>query len=103
MATLFGEARGEFYAHAGRSELGGTIMVSMTIDYLAEAHYPQPLDMALGVAEIGRTSWVFQQLGRQNHQPVALCRAVLVLDKGRPTTAESEWKTVLAQYQLGSA
>ena len=100
MVALLGEGRGLFHAHLGRKELAGTIIVSMKVDYLSEAFYPEPVDILLGVASIGNSSWTFQQLARQNDVAVALCTSVMVvIDQGRAVLTP-EWRSTLETYSL---
>lgn len=56
-----------------------TMMVaSFAVEYLGQAYYPQPLDVSVAVARIGRTSYVLQQLVKQEDRIVSFAQSVMV-------------------------
>lgn len=58
---------------------GWTAMVaSLTIEYLAQMYYPEPLDVHCGAASFGRTSYRINQLVTQGERVVAFADAVMV-------------------------
>ncbi len=88
MATIFEESRSAFF----RSVPDGwpprglrPMVVSVHLDYLAEAFYPAPIQMKFGVLEIGRSSWSLAGLALQQDHACALCLATVVCtEDGRP-------------------
>ena len=60
MAAAFEDARARFDVAQGHLETMGhmrTMIAANHIDYVGEAHYPAPLDMYVGVLDLGRSSW----------------------------------------------
>jgi acyl-CoA thioester hydrolase len=83
MVGLLEEGRVGFHGaagyHAAMAEAKvGAMVARNAIDYLAEAHYPAPIDIHCGAAELGRSSYQLVQLVTQGGRPVAFARAVMV-------------------------
>lgn len=82
MAAIIEDARVRFHLASGFAKAipaGAQIMVvSLTIDYLAQAHYPHPLVIHSGLASVGERSLRLRHLLVQNGRPVALAEAVAV-------------------------
>ena len=70
----FDVARG-YAQHLGR---GQTMIVANYIDYVGQAHYPDPLEIYVGVLDIGRSSWTLGCLATQGGRACAFARSVLV-------------------------
>ena len=74
-ASLFGGVSGEMTA----------MVVSAAIEYLGESHHPDPLDMHVGAARIGTTSYELCQLVMQGRDVIAFAWVTLVCMKaGKP-------------------
>ncbi len=85
MAAAFEDARVRFDHVAGlRAHYASTrvMIAAASIDYLAEAHYPDPLRIHVAVLDIGRSSWTLGELAMQDRRPCAYCRAVMVSTDG---------------------
>jgi acyl-CoA thioester hydrolase len=54
------------------------MVVQQTLRYLAEAEYPEPVEIACGVSRIGTSSYDIVQALFQRGRCVGLCDAVLV-------------------------
>jgi acyl-CoA thioester hydrolase len=86
MAAIIEDGRVRFHIESGNAKAlpaGGQIMiVSLTIDYLAQAHYPLPISVHTGIAAIGSRSLRLRHLLVQEGRAVALAEgtAVFVLD-----------------------
>lgn len=81
MTTMLEEGRVRFHRQSGyRDSLGETtsMVANLNIDFLAETHFPEPLQVYCGILSLGRTSHVLGQLVTQEGKPVALSRTVLV-------------------------
>lgn len=81
MAAALEDARARFDVAQGHLEAMGharTMIVANYIDYVGEAHYPAPLDMYVGVLDLGRSSWTLACLATQDGRVCAFARAVLV-------------------------
>lgn len=81
MAAYFEDARVRFYTEIGmRAMLEDlrVMIVSIAIEYMDEAHYPQGLEVHSAIERIGRTSMTFIHLLRQGGRNVAFARCVMV-------------------------
>lgn len=81
LAELLEDARVRFLAasrlDAATAEMDGMV-AHFAIDYLAQSHYPEPLEIHVGATNLGRTSYHQVQLVRQGGRNVAFARSVLV-------------------------
>lgn len=82
MAAIIEDARVRFHMASGFARAipkGAQIMVvSLTIDYLAQAHYPLPVQVHSGVSSLGERSLRLRHLLIQDGRAVALAEAVVV-------------------------
>ena len=103
MAAVFEDGRVRFQATIGfqRTEALRPMVASVSIDYLAQAHYPGTLACYVGVAAIGRSSWTLQQLVTQAGTAVGTCNTVIVMTDGqRATPLPAAFREVLEQWSL---
>jgi acyl-CoA thioester hydrolase len=104
LVGIFEDARVRFHGVAGFHEAmtGGTTMVaSMAIEYLGQAYYPQPLDLHIAVTRLGRTSYVLQQLARQEDRVVSFAQSVMVcVADDRPAPIPAAFITSIAGWML---
>ena len=90
LAAMFEDARVRFSLAMGfradRSPGGRRFMVAaVEINYLAQAHFPDPIECLAAPLAIGRSSWTLHQSLLQHDVPVATARSVLVsIIEGRP-------------------
>lgn len=81
IARIFEEGRVRLYHASSYHSYFGTaqnMVVSLAIEYLAEANYPAPIALHMAVFSIGRSSHTIAQLAIQNSQPVAFAQTVTV-------------------------
>lgn len=82
MAAIIEDARLRFHMASGFAKAlpkGAQIMVvSLTIDYLAQAYYPHPVQVHSGVSALGERSMRLRHLLMQGDRAVALAEAVVV-------------------------
>lgn len=77
------------------------MMASFSIEYLGQAWYPQPLDMHAAVARIGNTSYVLQQLLKQEGRMVSFAQSVLVcMADNQPAALPAAVKDGLSPWML---
>lgn len=104
MAAIFQEGRVCFSREVGLMKMlqGRSIVVaSTTIDYVGEMHHPDPIELSVGVLDIGRTSYRLAQVARQNGQVGALAEFVLVArDGGAPTPLDDAWREKLEALRI---
>ncbi len=89
MAALFEAGRVRFNRQfltrdeefrAGEAAAGLRWLIArVEINYLAEAHFPAPLEVTSAIGRVGRSSWDIAAAGFQSGTCVALCDATLVL------------------------
>lgn len=82
VVVLLQEGRVRFNAGAGlRGGLDGLrlMVASLTVDYAAELHHPEPVELHSGIARIGRTSFVIAQRIRQRGLTAVYAESVMVV------------------------
>lgn len=83
MAGLFEAGRIKFNhangtANFPRASGDRWLIAAVSIAYVAEAHFPEPVTIGHGISRIGSSSWVIASAAFQNGQCVATCDATLV-------------------------
>ncbi|WP_017670720.1 acyl-CoA thioesterase [Blastomonas sp. AAP53] len=82
MAALFENGRVRFNRNLGleRRQPGERwLIASVAIDYVAEAHFPDPVEVMSGIGRIGSSSWDIYSAAFQQGVCVATCVSTLVL------------------------
>lgn len=85
MAAAFEDARARYDRSIGILELASDIrfvIAATDIAYIAEAYYPAPLTVHVGVVKVGRSSWAMAELAMQDGRPRAFCMATMVALSG---------------------
>jgi acyl-CoA thioester hydrolase len=84
VAAILQEARGGFNKRLLAHHLDGHGLVvgSLFIDYAGEMHFPDPVEVSVGVLEIGRSSFVLGQVARQRGRIAAYAEMALVVTAG---------------------
>ncbi|HUD30528.1 MAG TPA: acyl-CoA thioesterase [Novosphingobium sp.] len=81
MAGFLEDGRVRFHRESGyRDGLTGlsSMIASVAIEYLGEAHYPDPVTIHCAVEDTGRSSHRLIQLVTQDGRLVAFCRSTMV-------------------------
>ena len=94
MAGLFEHGRGMFN-HAIEVERRAPgqrwLIVSVAIEYIAEAHFPEPVEIASGILRIGRSSWDIASASFHGGERDATSITTIVLtDANGPTPLPQE-------------
>lgn len=106
MASLFEEGRVRFHRAAQFGPLsedddGSAMVVSLAIEFLGESHFPDPLDIHLGIARIGTTSYELLQLARQQGNVVCFARVTLVSTRqGAPYAISPQRREAAQQWMF---
>ena len=106
IAAMFEDARVRFNMALGlkpdRAPGGRRFMVAaVEINYLAQAHCPDPLECVAAPLGTGRTSWSLHQVLLQNSVPVATAKSVLVaIIDDRPTPLGDDMIAALKPWML---
>ncbi len=83
MATLFEQGRVLF----NRSQLSERrnrpqgvrwLVARVEVNYLAEAYFPQPVEVASGIGRVGRSSWTIFSAAFQDERCIGLCDTTIV-------------------------
>lgn len=89
MAGLFEHGRGMFnHAIEVQRRAPGQrwLIVSVNLDYIAEAHFPEHVDVASGILRVGSSSWDIASAAFQGGECKATCITTIVLtDTNGPT------------------
>jgi len=106
MASLLEEGRVRYHRASGFSDLCGELAMSMmvasiTIDFLGESLFPDPLEMHVACSQAGRTSTQLAQLVTQGGRVVVFSQSVLVCVKdGRPIEIPAAFRESLPAWML---
>lgn len=107
IAGLFEEGRYRFGLFlGGGSPLDGVNIVAakLTIDFLAEAHYPLDITMALGFRRLGRTSWTVIGGAFDGDRCVAVGEAVMVcVGPSGPVELPAGWRAAAEAHIISDA
>ncbi|HNW19592.1 MAG TPA: acyl-CoA thioesterase [Sphingorhabdus lacus] len=93
MAGLFEHGRGMFnHAIEVQRRAAGQrwLIVSVSLDYIAEAHFPEHVDVASGILRIGNSSWDIASAAFQGGECKATCITTIVLTDANGPTAINE-------------
>ena len=79
-ARFFEEGRVRLHASLGGLDMPGfrPIVANLTVDYLAEGRWPDPLTVGVGIARFGNSSYVVGLALFQKDACIALCDTVIV-------------------------
>ena len=83
MAALFETARVRFNHALGLMRFRGHrwLVAQVRIDYLAEGHHPDDVDIRSAIGDIGTRSWQILAAAFQDGRAIATCDAVLVMER----------------------
>lgn len=93
MAGLFEHGRGMFnHAIEVQRRAPGQrwLIVSVSLDYIAEAHFPEHVDIASGILRVGTSSWDIASAAFQGGECKATCITTIVLTDNNGPTPLSE-------------
>ena len=104
LAAMMEDARVRFNLAMGSAIKIGerrAMVASVSMEYLSQGHFPDPVTVHCAVERIGNSSWTVVQLLGQNGRPVAFARSALVaIADDRPTPIAEDYRPVLAQWSL---
>ena len=83
MAAIFEAARVRFNHALGLMRFRGHrwLIAQVRIDYLAEGHHPEDIEIRAGVADIGTRSWQVLAAAFQGGHAIATSDTVLVMER----------------------
>lgn len=103
MGALFESARVRFNHALGLVRFRGHrwLVAQVRIDYLAEAHFPEDIEIRSGIGDVGTRSWQILAAAFQGGQPVATCDVVLVMERQSGVSAlPSEFRDALEHCRV---
>ena len=104
LAAMMEDARVRFNQAIGLNVKMGerrAMVASVGMEYLAQGHFPQPVDAHCGIEQVGRTSWSIAQLLTQQERPVAFARSVIVaIAEYRPAPVPDDYRELLNAWSL---
>jgi acyl-CoA thioester hydrolase len=110
LESIHESARAKFNARVfpglydpGRQHPLRVVTSQNVVHFLAEAHWPAVFDVGVGVARIGRTSFVASSGLFLGGVCISVCNAVLVvLESGEPSRIPTDAREQMQQYLLRS-
>ena len=107
MAGLFEHGRGMFNHAIGvqrRAPGQRWLIVSVSLDYIAEAHFPEHVDIASGILRIGSSSWDIASAAFQGGECKATCITTIVLtDDSGPTPLPQDLRQEFERLRVTTA
>jgi len=104
IAGYFEDSRVRFHHACGyRDGLAGlaSMIASIAIEYLGEAHYPEPVTVHCALEDTGRTSHRLVQLAMQESRLVAFARSTMVaVGKDGPAPLPPEFTRQADRWRL---
>jgi acyl-CoA thioester hydrolase len=106
MASLLEEGRVRFHRKADFRHLSGhpdesAMVVSLAIEFLGQSHFPQPLEISVGFARVGKTSYDLAQLVTQADKVVVFATATLVVTRhAAPFAITADQRAIAEQWSL---
>ena len=107
MAGLFEHGRGMFN-HAIEVERRAPgqrwLIVSVALEYIAEAHFPEHVEIASGILRIGNSSWDIASAAFQGGECKATCVTTIVLtDANGPTALPADLRAEFERLRVKAA
>ncbi|MBW8784444.1 MAG: acyl-CoA thioesterase [Novosphingobium sp.] len=104
LVGLIEEGRVRFHAASGfHQALDGisAMVASLSVEYLAQAFYPDPLELRLGAAALGRTSYRMAIVVRQGESTIAFAEAVMVcIGAAGPVPLPDSFRAGIFQWMM---
>ena len=103
MAGLFESARVRFNRAMALSGWHGHrwLVANITLNYLAEGHFPGDVDISTGISDIGTRSWQILAAAFQDGDCIATCDAVLVMSgSGGATALPEDFRAGLERHKV---
>jgi len=104
MAALFESARVRFNRALGLAGWSGHrwLVAQVEINYLAEGYFPDDVEVATGIGEVGNRSWQILSAAFQRGACIATCDVVIVMSaSGGLTTLPDGFRAGLEANRIG--
>lgn len=104
LAVMMEDARVRFNQAIGlKVKIGErrAMVASVGMEYLAQGHFPDPVEAYCAIERVGRSSWSIAQLLVQNGILIAFARSVIVaISDDRPAPVAEGTRTALEAWGL---
>lgn len=104
LAAMMEDARVRFNQAVGlKVKIGErrAMVASVGMEYLAQGHFPDPVQAHCAIEQVGRSSWSIAQLLVQNGTVIAFARSVIVaISDDRPAPVADETRAELEAWSL---
>lgn len=103
VAAIFQEGRNRFIHHFELAKTGPANLVvgSLNIEFAGDLFHPAPIDVSVGLLEVGRSSFRVGQVACQNGQIAAYAEVVQVARDEKGSTALPEaWRSIFERMMI---
>ena len=104
LAAMMEDARVRFNQAVGlKVKIGErrAMVASVGMEYLAQGHFPDPVEALCGIDRVGLTSWSIAQILVQHGTVIAFARSVIVaISDDRPAPVTNDTRAALEQWLL---
>jgi acyl-CoA thioester hydrolase len=108
IAGFYESARARMQLHiSGRDDffkadsVDKMLLIEARLKYLAEGHYPEPVEVRTGIGHIGNSSYRLHQALFQQDRCIGLCEAVMIYTlHGKPTTIPQDLRQKLEAQRI---
>ena len=104
LAAMMEDARVRFNQAIGlKVKIGErrAMVASVGMEYLAQGHFPDPVEARCGIEQVGRSSWGIAQLLVQNGTVIAFARSVIVaITDDHPAPVPDDTRAALLEWSL---
>jgi len=77
------------------------LLIEARLQYLAEGHYPEPVEIRTGIGHIGNSAYHLYQALFQHSHCIGLCETVMIYTlHGKPTTIPSDMRQKLELQRI---
>ena len=104
LAAMMEDARVRFNQAIGlKVKIGErrAMVASVGMEYLAQGHFPDPVEAHCGIELVGRTSWSIAQILIQHGTVIAFARSIIVaITDDRPAPVADDTRAELERWLL---
>jgi acyl-CoA thioester hydrolase len=106
VAAIFQEGRNRFIRGVDLMGLArcDLVVAALNIEFASDLYHPDPIDLSVGILDIGRTSFRFGQIASQNGRIGAYAEVVQVArDKNGPIPLPDAWRAKLESLKIADS
>ncbi len=106
IAAIFQEGRNRFINAYDLMKTAScsVVVATMNIEFAADLFHPDPVEVSVGLLEVGRSSFRFGQMTQQNGRITAYAEVVLVArDNTGSVALPDAWRPILGRMMISSS